>query len=220
MARISCDHDWFKNWFFYFCAMNHLFPTEKIVFDLPNAEIEYHSHFFTPEKATILYNKLYQETPWQQDDIKVFNKIFPQPRLTALYGNQGKPYSYSNIIMQPHKWNAPIMFIKNEIETIYPVNFTTVLLNLYRNGKDSNGWHADNEKELGKNPIIASISLGAERMFHLQHNSIKEAHLKLNLEHGSLLIMKGETQHFWKHQIPKTAKPVEPRINLTFRIIR
>ena len=121
--------------------------------------------------------------------------------------------------MHPHKWNTVIMFIKNEVETFCNTNFTTVLLNLYRDGKDSNGWHADNEKELGKNPFIASVSLGAERQFHLQHNTIKEANIKLGLEHGSLLLMNGETQHFWKHQIPKTSKIVGPRINLTFRII-
>jgi len=122
--------------------------------------------------------------------------------------------------MRPHKWNALLLYIKNEIEEICSENFTTVLLNLYRDGKDSNGWHADNEKELGKNPVIASVSFGAERSFHLQHNAIKEAKQKIILEHGSLLIMKGTTQHFWKHQIPKTAKPIEERVNLTFRIIK
>ena len=200
--------------------MSTLFPSEKIIFDLPNAEIEYYPHFFDGEKAHLLYDTLYKETPWQLDQITVFNKVYNQPRLTALYGNEGKPYSYSNIVMHPHKWNAPTLFIKNEIENYCKINFTTVLLNLYRDGKDSNGWHADNEKELGKNPIIASVSLGAERIFQLKHISLKEAQLKINLEHGSLLIMKGETQHFWKHQIPKTSKIVGPRINLTFRIIR
>ena len=114
----------------------------------------------------------------------------------------------------------PIDSIKNEIEVICNENFTTVLLNYYRDGRDSNGWHADNEKELGQNPVIASISFGTERYFHLQHITIKEQKLKINLEHGSLLIMKGATQHFWKHQIPKTAKEIGPRINLTFRIIK
>jgi alkylated DNA repair dioxygenase AlkB len=163
---------------------------------------------------------LYYDTPWQHDEIVVYGKKHHQPRLTALYGNEGKQYSYSNIIMNPHKWTKELLFIKNEIEEILPVNFTTVLLNLYRHGKDSNGWHADNEKELGLNPIIASVSFGATRSFHLKHNTINDAKLKINLEHGSLLIMKGTTQHFWKHQIPKTEKPVEPRINLTFRIIK
>lgn len=200
--------------------MNSLFPSEKINFDLPNAIIEYYPNFFDAEKSKTLFEKLLNEIPWQQDDIKVFGKIHPQPRLTALFGNEGKSYAYSNIVMQPHQWNPLLMFIKNEIEEVVQENFTTVLLNLYRNGKDSNGWHADNEKELGRNPIIASVSFGSERSFHLQHNTIADAKLKITLEHGSLLVMKGETQHFWKHQIPKTTKTIDPRINLTFRIIK
>ncbi|MFY8182506.1 MAG: alpha-ketoglutarate-dependent dioxygenase AlkB family protein [Flavobacterium sp.] len=200
--------------------MNSLFPSEKITFDLPNAEIEYYPNFFDADKSKILFEKLLNEIPWQQDDITVFGKTHPQPRLTSLFGNEGKPYSYSNIVMQPHHWNPLLMFIKNEIEEVCLENFTTVLLNLYRDGKDSNGWHADNEKELGRNPVIASVSFGAERSFHLQHNTITDAKLKITLENGSLLLMKGETQHFWKHQIPKTAKSIAPRINLTFRIIK
>jgi alkylated DNA repair dioxygenase AlkB len=140
--------------------------------------------------------------------------------LTALYGNEGKPYSYSNIKMQPHPWNLLLQKIKSKVESVSDTNFTTVLLNQYRDGKDSNGWHADNEKELGTNPIIASISFGAERTFQLKHNSNIDLKKSIVLEHGSLLLMKGTTQHFWKHQIPKTAKPVGPRINLTFRVIK
>ena len=200
--------------------MNSLFPKEKITFDVPDAEIEYYPNFFDGNRANELFEKLKAEVPWQQDTITLFGKTHPQPRLTALFGNEGKPYSYSNIVMQPHHWNPLFMFIKNEIEETCHEHFTTVLLNYYRDGKDSNGWHADNEKELGRNPVIASVSFGAERYFHLQHNTIKEQKLKIKLEHGSLLIMKGTTQHFWKHQIPKTAKPIGPRINLTFRIIK
>ncbi|WNM20293.1 alpha-ketoglutarate-dependent dioxygenase AlkB family protein [Flavobacterium capsici] len=200
--------------------MDSLFAKEKLLFDLPNASIEYYADFFEKSKANELFEKLKAEIPWQHEDITVFGKTYPQPRLTSLFGNEGKPYSYSNIIMQPNPWNPLLMFIKNEIETVCQENFTTVLLNFYRDGKDSNGWHADNEKELGKNPVIASASFGAERMFHLKHNSIEDQKLKINLEHGSLLIMKGETQHFWKHQIPKTNKPIGPRINLTFRILK
>ncbi|MGL2964034.1 alpha-ketoglutarate-dependent dioxygenase AlkB family protein [Flavobacterium sp. RSB2_4_14] len=200
--------------------MNSLFPKEKLQFDFPNASIVYYSNFFDASRANELFEKLKQEIPWQQDAITVFGKTYPQPRLTALFGNEGKPYSYSNIVMQPNPWNPLLQFIKSEVEEIIEENFTTVLLNYYRDGKDSNGWHADNEKELGRNPIIASVSFGAERNFHLQHNTIKDQKLKINLEHGSLLVMKGETQHFWKHQIPKTAKPIGPRINLTFRIIK
>lgn len=199
--------------------MNSLFPSDKITFDLQDAEIEYYPDFFTSAIANDLFLKLQNEIPWQQDDITVFGKTHPQPRLTALFGNEGKPYGYSNIIMKPHAWSPLIMFIKNEIEKICSENFTTVLLNNYRTGQDSNGWHADNEKELGRNPIIASVSFGAERVFQLKHNKLE---LKQNivLHHGSLLIMSGTTQHFWKHQIPKTKKEIQPRINLTFRIIK
>lgn len=200
--------------------MNSLFPKEKIVFSQPDADIEYYPNFFEYERADELFEKLKTEIPWQQDLITVFGKTHPQPRLTALFGNEGKPYGYSNIVMQPHAWTPLLMFIKNEIEESCEENFTTVLLNQYRDGKDSNGWHADNEKELGRNPVIASVSFGAERSFHLQHNTMKDRKLKITLEHGSLLIMKGTTQHFWKHQIPKTSKDIGPRINLTFRIIK
>lgn len=200
--------------------MNSLFPSEKIVFDVPNAIIEYYPNFFVEAQAKLFFDKLYHEIPWQQDAITVFGKTHPQPRLTALFGKEGKPYSYSNIVMQPHSWNPLLMFIKSEVEEKCNEYFTTVLLNLYRDGKDSNGWHADNEKELGRNPVIASVSFGSERSFHLQHNSIPEAKLKITLGNGSLLLMKGETQHFWKHQISKTTKEINPRINLTFRIIK
>ena len=200
--------------------MNTLFSQEKITFNIPDADIEYYPNFFESNRADEFFEKLKNEIPWQQDNITVFGKTHPQPRLTALFGNEGKPYSYSNIVMQPNTWNPLLLFIKNEIEEICQENFTTVLLNYYRDGKDSNGWHADNEKELGRNPVIVSVSFGSERSFHLQHNTIKEQKLKINLEHGSLLIMKGTTQHYWKHQIPKTAKEIGSRINLTFRIIK
>ncbi|MFC7774013.1 alpha-ketoglutarate-dependent dioxygenase AlkB family protein [Flavobacterium sp. GCM10027622] len=196
-----------------------LFPDEKIVFNLPDAEIEYFPHFLDRSVANDLFQKVLQETPWQQDDIIVFGKTHPQPRLTCLYGNEGKPYGYSNIVMNPHQWTPTMMYIKEEVEKTADVNFTTVLANYYRDGQDSNGWHADNEKELGRNPIIASVSFGTERTFQLKHNT-KDIKQQIVLQHGSLLIMKGSTQHFWKHQIPKTKKEIGPRINLTFRIIK
>ncbi|WP_158727756.1 MULTISPECIES: alpha-ketoglutarate-dependent dioxygenase AlkB [unclassified Flavobacterium] len=192
---------------------------QPIQFQVPDAEITYYPAFFDLATANEIYLSLVQDIPWQQDDIRVFGKVHPQPRLTALYGNEGKPYSYSNITMQPHPWNALLQKLKKQVEAAANTIFTTVLLNQYRDGKDSNGWHADNEKELGINPIIASLSFGATRNFQMKHNLLKDKKLNLLLEHGSLLLMKGSTQHFWKHQIPKTAKPVEPRINLTFRVI-
>jgi len=194
--------------------------SEPVFLNLPDAEIIYYPQFFDKEQADIIFAELLQEIPWQQDEIRVYGKIHPQPRLTALFGNEGKSYSYSNITMQPHPWNLLLQKLKTEIETIAAVNFTTVLLNQYRNGKDSNGWHADNEKELGMNPIIASLSFGAERTFQLKHNLDKDQKKSIILEHGSLLLMKGTTQHFWKHQIPKTAKLIGPRVNLTFRVIK
>ena len=196
------------------------FNSEPLTLDLPDAEIVYYPQFFDKEQADSIYTELLQKINWQQDNITVFGKTHPQPRLTALYGNEGKPYSYSNITMQPHPWNSLLQKIKHYLEARTVCEFTTVLLNQYRDGKDSNGWHADNEKELGPNPIIASLSLGAERVFQLKHNTITEAKKSITLEHGSLLLMKGTTQHFWKHQIPKTAKPTETRINLTFRTIK
>lgn len=199
--------------------MKSLFDSEPIVFDVPDASIIYYPNFFSTEEATILFDTLQKEIPWQQDDIKVYGKVYPQPRLTALFGNEGKSYSYSNITMHPHKWSPLLMSIKEKVEKTTEVIYSTVLLNYYRDGKDSNGWHADNEKELGTNPIIASLSFGAERMFQLKHNAIPNQKINIPLAHGSLLVMKGTTQHFWKHQIPKTTKPIGPRINLTFRII-
>ena len=200
--------------------MMSLFPAQKTVFDLPDAEVEYFPNFFDNTQANLLFEKLKLEIPWQQDHITVYGKSHLQPRLTALYGNEGKPYSYSNIIMQPHFWNPLTTFIKDKVEEFTNEKFTTVLLNLYRHGKDSNGWHADNEKELGRNPVIASVSFGATRPFYLKHNTIANQKLKIDLDHGSLLLMKGATQHFWKHQIAKTAKTIDERINLTFRIIK
>ena len=121
--------------------------------------------------------------------------------------------------MHPHSWNPTMMFIKEKVDKISEQNFTTVLANLYRNEKDSNGWHADNEKELGRNPIIASVSFGEERNFQLKHITNQEAKMTLNLNHGSLLLMKEGSQIHYKHQIPKATQPKNSRINLTFRTI-
>ncbi|MEM8509012.1 MAG: alpha-ketoglutarate-dependent dioxygenase AlkB [Bacteroidota bacterium] len=196
-----------------------LFPSEAKL-SLPDAEISYFPAFFSKEIADRYFVALRSQVSWQQDNITVFGKTYPQPRLTALFGNNGKSYSYSNITMHPHVFTPELAQIKKEIESISETVFTTCLLNLYRDGKDSNGWHADDEKELGQNPVIASVSFGAPRFFHLRHNQNKALKHKVLLEHGSLLLMQGTTQHFWKHQIPKTAKKVGERINLTFRNIQ
>ena len=199
--------------------MDSLFQSEPIVLHLQDAEIIYFAHFFDKKEADAIFRQLAKEIPWQQDDIQVFGKIHPQPRLTALFGNEGKPYSYSNIKMQPYPWTLLLQKIKSYVESVSDTNFTTVLLNQYRDGKDSNGWHADNEKELGENPIIASLSFGTSRRFDLKHIS-KAEKLSVELKSGSLLVMSGETQHYWKHQIAKSKKITTGRINLTFRTIR
>lgn len=199
--------------------MLNLFPNEKITLNLPDAVFEYYPNFFNTEKADELFKKLIEETHWQQDNITIFGKTHLQPRLTALYGNEGKPYSYSNIVMHPHQWNSLLTFIKEKIEETCNHSFTTVLINRYRNEKDSNGWHADNEKELGRNPTVASVSFGEERIFQLKHNTNKDAKLSLTLKHGSLLLMKEGSQIHYKHQIPKASKQKKERINLTFRRI-
>ena len=199
--------------------MLDLFPEEKIILDLPDAIFEYYPNFFSQAKADELYKLLLENTPWQQDTITVYGKNHLQPRLTALYGNEGKPYKYSNIVMNPHPWNATLIYMKELVEEKANHDFTTVLLNQYRNERDSNGWHADNEKELGRDPIIASISLGEERTFQLKHNTQKEIKQSLLLKHGSLILMKEGSQIHYKHQIPKASKPKNTRINLTFRRI-
>ena len=187
---------------------------------LPDCDIWYYPAFLDADKATRCFEDLRRETPWRQDDIRVFGKTYPQPRLTALYGNNQKPYQYSNILMQPIKFTPLLEALKADIDKISGTCFSTCLLNLYRDGRDSNGWHADDEKELGTKPVIASLSLGEERSFHLKHKKNKELKHKMVLEHGSLLLMKGSTQHNWLHQIPKTRRPIGERINLTFRVIQ
>ncbi|TCK66785.1 alkylated DNA repair dioxygenase AlkB [Winogradskyella wandonensis] len=194
-----------------------LFSEEKQVFNLPDAELIYYPNFLSKQEADQLFDTLKQETDWQEDDIKIFGKVYKQPRLTTLYGENNQPYAYSSITMNPKPFTHEVKAIKTKIETKTEHQFNTVLLNLYRNGNDSNGWHADNEKELGKNPVIASLTIGEERPFHFKHRKFKEERHKLILKHGSLLIMKGAMQHHWLHQIAKTKKAIGERINLTFR---
>ncbi|MFQ3340967.1 MAG: alkylated DNA repair dioxygenase AlkB [Flavobacteriaceae bacterium] len=201
--------------------MNILFPKENKVFypEIKDGEILYLPSFIKKEAADLLFKKLVETIPWKQDKIMVFGKTFDQPRLTSFHSLQKKPYAYSNISMYPQAMTKELLRLIAEINNIKPQSYNSVLLNLYRDGKDSNGWHSDNESELGINPVIASISLGEERFFNLKHKKLKEQKMKLKLGHGSLLIMSGEFQHHWLHQIPKTIRHISPRINLTFRKI-
>jgi len=191
-----------------------------LILDMIDAEVIYYPNFFSIDSSDYFFSKLSTSISWRQDSIKVFGKTYLQPRETALYGNSNKSYSYSGITMNPIPFTKELSEIKAQVENTCNVNFTSCLLNLYRDGQDSNGWHADNEKELGKHPIIASVSFGEERWFHFKHRYDKTLKQKIRLQHGSMLIMKGKTQEYWLHQIPKTKKIIKPRINLTFRIIR
>ena len=186
---------------------------------LPDAEIRYYPGFWSAEESDALHKVLLQEIPWRQDPITVFGKTYPQPRLTSLHSIDKQAYRYSGIQMHPEPMSETLLAILDKIKTVEKNSFTSVLLNQYRDGSDSNGWHADDEKELGENPIIASVSFGEERFFHLKHKTQKEQRLKIKLAHGSLLIMGGTTQQYWQHQIAKTKRLIGPRINLTFRKI-
>jgi alkylated DNA repair dioxygenase AlkB len=185
--------------------------------NIPEAQVHYNGNFYAFAEAEQLYNTLHQTIPWRQNKITVFGKTYDEPRLTQLYGDHEMEYSYSGITFKALPWSTVMGSIKNKIEKITGYEFNICLVNFYRDGSDSNGWHADNEKELGRNPAIASISLGQERFFHLRHNENKEWRYKFPLESGSLLLMTGETQHTYKHQIAKTKRLIQPRINLTFR---
>ncbi|MDX1427051.1 MAG: alpha-ketoglutarate-dependent dioxygenase AlkB, partial [Salegentibacter mishustinae] len=187
------------------------------IFSLPDAELEYFPNFLNKEKADLLLQKLLKEVPWQQQNIKLFGKEIPQPRLTAFYAEQGISYTYSGLQLKPNSFSTELWELKQKTQELSGYDFNTCLANLYRHGNDSMGWHADDEKVLGKNPVIASISLGGIRRFQFKHKTNKDLKESIELQHGSLLIMKGSMQHFWKHQLPKTKKEVAPRINLTFR---
>jgi alkylated DNA repair dioxygenase AlkB len=164
--------------------------------------------------ADRLLDELGTSIAWRQETATVMGRRVAIPRLTAWHGEAG--YVYSGIAMAPAAWTPPLLELKRCAEAHAGQAFNSVLLNLYRDGRDSVSWHADNEPGLGRNPVIASISLGATRRFQLKHRGSGER-VAIDLSHGSCLVMAGATQHHWLHQLPKTARPVGPRINLTFR---
>lgn len=187
---------------------------------MPDAEVTFYRKFFTQKESDDLFNTLFNEIKWRQDKMKVYGKEVDLPRKTAWYGEPDKSYTFSGISLDPEPWTSTLLLIKNRIEEVAKVNFNSVLLNLYRDGNDGISWHTDAEKELGKNPIIGSVSFGGTRRFMFRHKNNKDLKAEVELTHGSFLLMRGTTQHFWQHQIPKTSKKVNPRINLTFRVIK
>lgn len=156
---------------------------------------------------------------WKHDKIRMYGKMIPLPRLTSWYGDPGNNYTYSGIKSEPNPWNKGLAYIKREVEKVAKVNFNSVLLNWYRDGEDYLNWHADDEKELGVNPVIASVNFGESRDFVLRRNDDQSIKIVIPLGHGTLLIMRGETQHFWQHSVPKRKNVKGSRINLTFRNI-
>ena len=184
---------------------------------IENGEYIFYPNFFSKPESDSLLKNLRSNIIWKQESMNMYGKKIDFPRLTAWYGNNDKAYSFSGITLQPLSWTSEILTIKSKIEPVAKTKFNSVLLNLYRDGNDSISWHTDAEKELGNNPVIASVNFGATRKFQLRHIKKKEK-LEFELTHGSFLIMQGELQHFWQHQIPKKSKVVSERINLIFRV--
>ncbi len=192
---------------------------------LADAEIVFIPQLFTPSVSDQIFKDLRENIAWQQGEITIFGKRVLEPRLTAWYGDAGKTYTYSSKKQEPLAWTETLFFIKNEIKKqlkqskYTPSVFNSVLCNFYRNGNDSMGWHQDNERELGLNPLIASVNFGESRRFLFRRKDDKNEKHELLLTHGSLLIMAGAMQHHWQHAVPKEPKCLKPRINLTFRHI-
>ena len=189
---------------------------------LEDADVSYHPNFFNARECVFYMQTLRRTVRWRQNKIRFYGKESLVPRLEAWYGDKGKSYSYSGITMHPDPWTSELNSIKERLEKKCSERFNSVLINLYRDGKDRVAWHSDDEKELGNKPTIASISFGEERKFRFRHkehdaNGLRE---EIVLESGSLLLMRGNTQENWKHEVPKTSRKIGPRINLTFRRIK
>lgn len=195
----------------------------QFIFDLTNlapfdGELYLIKQFYSSPEAQLLFTELQSSLAWQEEAIFIFGKSIKVPRLMCWIGDADAYYRYSGVDHQPSPWTQSLQAIRQRVEQQCQHSFNSVLANLYRDGQDSMGCHADNEKELGLNPLIASLSLGEERLFRLHHKQRKER-LDMFLQSGDLLIMAGALQHHWLHSLPKIKKSKNPRINLTFRKI-
>ena len=187
---------------------------------MPDSDVSIMREIEMPLPYDQMLRKLIDQTIWRQEDVRIYGKVYQQPRLVALYADKGKTYDYSGISLNPLPWTDLLREIKRRVEDCTDVRFNAVFLNLYRDHNDSMGFHSDDERELGKNPAIASVTFGATRIFKLKHKFLKELPpVKIPLEAGTVLLMKGQTQHFWKHGIDKQREPCGPRVNLTFRTL-
>lgn len=187
---------------------------------LPDGELTYLPAWLDSATADRWLAQLVRETPWQQPEVVLFGKRHPVPRLLAWYGDAEALYRYSGMLHQPLPWTALLAEIRQRLVDSLGQPLNGALLNYYRDGQDSMGWHSDDERELGQDPLVVSLSLGGERRFDLRRKGHNRIAHSLTLAHGSLLVMGGETQHHWQHQVAKTRKPCAPRLNLTFRLIR
>ncbi len=178
--------------------------------------IEYIPDFFPGEPGRAFMETIVRETPWEQREFKMGARLIRQPRLVAWFGDQGISYRYSGITHEAHPWTPELLRLRDQVMERSGARFNGVLVNFYRDGRDSVGWHADDERELGPDPIIASLSFGSVRVFQFRHKSTRKR-LDLPLAHGSLLVMRPPCQRDWSHCIPKTKRPVDSRLNLTFR---
>lgn len=196
-------------------------PPAPVRLTLVDAEVELRPRFLGAEEATELFELLVDAVPWRQDRLTLWGREHLVPRLHQWFGDVGLAYAWSGIEMQPLPWIAPLCALRERLRMETGAGFNTVLVNYYRDGADSVGWHADDEPELGLAPVIASVSLGAERDFQLRHRTRKDLPVTtIKLPHGSLLLMSGSTQQHWKHQLPRRKRVSSGRINLTFRIVR
>lgn len=185
--------------------------------DLADAEVSLLPDAFAEAEATELFDELRRGIEWRQEDVVIFGRRHPVPRLVAWHGDPGARYTYSGTPHEPLPWTPALERVRGRVQALTGCEFNSVLLNLYRDGRDGMGWHADDEPELGPNPVIASVSLGAVRRFCLRHRQRRGQKVDISLPNGSLLLMSGATQHHWVHSVPKTAVAVGERINLTFR---
>ena len=174
--------------------------------------------FFSSSEADKHFTDLVAKTPWEQHSLRMFGKQVPEPRLSAWHADAEMTYSYSGQPRTPHPWNDPLAAVRKACEAHIGHTFNGALLNLYRSGSDAMGWHSDDEPINGVDPVIASVSLGAERRFDFRHKQTREV-VSVKLPHGSLLVMSGACQANWHHRIAKTTREIEPRLNITFRFL-
>lgn len=183
-----------------------------------DGEAIYHGKIWSQLDANDIFNRLLQEIPWQNDEVVMFGKKMVLSRKIAWYGDPNTAYTYAKVTKSPLEWNHILLALKAKTEEVCQTTYNSCLLNLYHNGNESMGWHADNEKEIEPLSSIASLSFGAERKFSFKHKLSKET-FSIFLENGSVLDMKNEIQQKWLHCLPKSKKVSLPRINLTFRNI-